>query len=56
VSWSGADELVVSLRGNEISGYDVYGWQCTIDLARGRIGVSSEQRAHDADTFTKREK
>jgi hypothetical protein len=49
-AWSGK-RLIVTLRGNDIAGYDVVDWHCTVDLATGGVSVTPAQGAANKRTF-----
>jgi hypothetical protein len=54
VRWSDdGKSVIVSLRGREVAGYDVVGWQCTFELAGGRVRVSAAQAKANAGTYEK---
>ena len=56
VAWSNdGKSLVASLRGGEVAGYDVSGWQCTIDLASSRVSLTEAQEKANASIFSKSE-
>jgi hypothetical protein len=58
VSWSGdGKSAVVSLRGRDLAGrYDVVGWQCTVELATGRVRVTKAQRKANASALSQAER